>query len=142
MGRITSRDINKAIFRPQDKNDNPELLTKVYTITGNENQLDDEGYPILLDEPYEEDGQEYIDPAELRDEAYAKYVRGQRVKYYVKQDNAGHFYNPIGLYGKQKQRKGSQDVWRFRETSKQAFELYIKFLKTRNVAWLQQAERE
>ena len=50
-------------------------------------------------------------------DAYAKRITlGKRVKYYVKRGRYGKLYNPIGMY--------------------------INFLRTKNIAWLNNAERD
>ena len=67
-------------------------------------------------------------------------------KMYVKRGRHGHLFNPIGLYSegteyKQKRHAGKPE-WELKPVNKKAFDFYINFLKTKNVAWLRNAERE
>jgi hypothetical protein len=39
-------------------------------------------------------------------------------------------------------RHAGRPEWEFKETTKQVFDKYINFLKTKNVAWLNNAERD
>ena len=39
-------------------------------------------------------------------------------------------------------RHAGRPEWQFKETTKQVFDKYINFLKTKNVAWLNNAERD
>jgi hypothetical protein len=83
-------------------------------------------------------------------ESLAKVVHvGKNIQYYVKYatygGDAGHMVNPNGLnhnksdftaidrYGREK--------YTYRKVRKEVFDLYKKFLETRNIAWLRQAER-
>jgi hypothetical protein len=68
------------------------------------------------------------------------------VRFSIKINNNGKAYNPISLYGAEKSNGFLERVCKnndkFRDISAKAFSLYIKFLKTKNVAWLHNAERE
>jgi len=43
---------------------------------------------------------------------------------------------------KKQLRHAGRPEWEFKETNEQVFTKYIKFLKTKNTAWLNNAERE
>jgi|TARA_R100001163_G_scaffold12639_1_gene11827 hypothetical protein len=110
-------------------------IVDVFTIFGKHSSSDDDGYPRL--------------PSEEQDHhnAYAKRVSvGNRIKYYVKRGRYGRLYNPIGLYSegtaKKQLRHAGRPEWQFKEATEQVFDKYIKFLKTKNVAWLNNAERD
>jgi hypothetical protein len=116
------------------KEEDNTRATTIYTIYGRHDFEDDSGFPRL-----EEDKEESND-------AYAKAVTvGARQKYYVKRGRYGRLYNPIGLYsegqsGKQMRHAGRPE-WTFQETGKEVFDKYLNFLKTKNAAWLNNAER-
>ena len=77
--------------------------------------------------------------------AYAKQIENEGKKlYYVKQNRYGSLYNPQGMYSERNQAKmnryGAQ--WSFKEVTQKTFDQYLKFLETKNEAWLSNAERE
>lgn len=82
---------------------------------------------------------------ESSSKAYAKQVNidGQII-YYIKQDRYGSLYNPQGLYSERNQTKLTRYgvKWSFKEVTKKTFDNYLKFLETKNKAWLANAERE
>jgi len=110
----------------------------VYTISGKHDSLLN-GNPILLDTDTED--------AEDRAAAYAKAVdkAGQK-KYYVKMSNEGKMFNPIGMmhehHSKQIDRQRGRNVFEFTEVNLQAFNMYVRFLQSKNTAYLSHAERE
>lgn len=90
-----------------------------------------------------------IDP--LSDDCFAKEVlingeSGPRSKYYIKMGASGFMFNPWGLFSEGTQgqfaKHSGKDVWEFREVNSKSFEYYLKFLRTRNNAWINNAERE
>jgi|TARA_Y100000356_G_scaffold132282_1_gene137301 hypothetical protein len=82
---------------------------------------------------------------ESSNKAYAKKVsiEGQDI-YYVKRDKYGSLYNPQGMYSERNQTKLNRygAKWSFMEVSKSAYDKYLKFLDSKNEAWLSNAERE
>lgn len=65
---------------------------------------------------------------------------------HIKLDNNGKLYNPISIYGETKQSSFLDRVCRsqnkFKEVNDKAFNMYLSFLKTKNIAWFNNAERE
>ena len=119
----------------KSKSDSNQSVADVFTMKGKQSFVDDDGYPRL-----EEDDQDNYN-------AFAKKVTiGQRAKYYVKRGRHGKLFNPIGLYSegtaKKQLRHAGKPEWEYKETTQEVFNKYIRFLKTRNVAWLNNAERE
>jgi hypothetical protein len=144
--RIRSSDLMTSMYSPKDQRvrsaDEAETGTVVYTVNGKEDDKDPDGKPVLLDLEYE-DGSKLL--AERRDEAYAKVVvSDDRNRYYVKQGPNGKLFNPVGLYqeGNVNRKRAGESQWKYREVNKKVFDLYTQFLKTKNVAWLTNAERE
>jgi len=106
--------------------------TLLYTIFGKHDWLDEEGFPRI--------NQEVPD-------AYAKSIVGNsKTKFFVKRGRYGKLYNPIGLYSEgtanKQLRHAGRPEWEFRQETEEVFNFYIKFLKTKNSAWLHNAERE
>lgn len=78
---------------------------------------------------------------------YAKKIlrEDESIKYSVKTDTKGKLFNPISIYGQEKTNnfldKTCKDT-KFRTVNFKTFEMYIKFLNTKNLSWLHNAERE
>jgi hypothetical protein len=119
----------------EDKAEDKKRIVDVFTISGKQTEKDSDGFPRL-----DEDQQDHYD-------AYAKRITlGKRVKYYVKRGRYGKLYNPIGMYSegtaKKQMRHAGRPEWEFKETNETVFNKYINFLRTKNVAWLNNAERD
>lgn len=67
-------------------------------------------------------------------------------KFYIKIGTYGRIFNPIGLFSEGKNEKFIAKIGRkefeFKEVNQKVFELYLNFLSTKNIAWLNNAERE
>ena len=119
----------------EDKIEEKSKTVDVFTISGKHTEKDSEGFPRL-----DEDQQDHH-------EAYAKRIKiGNRIKYYVKRGRYGKLYNPIGMYSegtsKKQVRHAGRPEWEFKETNEDVFRKYINFLRTKNTAWLHNAERD
>lgn len=82
---------------------------------------------------------------ESSDAAYAKrVVVNEKEIHYIKQDRYGNLFNPQGMYSERNQSQSTRfsKTWDFRVVTPKAFDLYLKFLETKNEAWLSNAERE
>ena len=127
MARISNEDMDKSLYKPAPKNTN-EIQDK-----------DSRGvvaYTILLKEVEEDD------PS-----AYAKTVwANDKTIYYVKQNKYGGLYNPNGMYSEgnasKELRHAGRPNWVFISVGRKVFNYYLKFLETKNEAWLINAERE
>lgn len=103
-----------------------------YTVLGNQEYFDEEKKPRIDDE----------------DKALAKSVSidGRSPKYYIKVGTYGKIYNPIGLYSEGHSEKFLAKIGRkqfeFKEVNQKIFDMYVTFLTTKNLAWLNNAERE
>lgn len=75
---------------------------------------------------------------------YAKIIRSDNIdKYYIRLNTWDKLYNPISVYDREdKTLNFGNSNNRFKEVSYNAFVLYGKFLKTKNIAWLNKAQRE
>ena len=135
--KLRQEELEKAIFRPNGasganplNDESDESYTIFYTMVGENGQKSKEGNFLV-----KEDG-----PA-----TYAKkVVYGLKAKYFVKINRQGHCFNPLGIYEIGKSRSnpklGERD-FRFREVSLQVFDFYLEFLKTKNNAYLLNAQR-
>ena len=66
-----------------------------------------------------------------------------RASYYVKVGRDGSFFDPWGIAeGTEKKEFGSESYWRFKSVNKKCFELYIRFLESKNNSFRLHAERE
>ena len=106
--------------------------TAFYTMFGKHEWVDDGGFPRM--------DSENVD-------TFAKSITDEdKNKFFAKRGRYGKLFNPIGIYsegtaGKQMRHAGRHE-WQFKEVSKKTFDFYIRFLKTKNSAWLHNAERE
>lgn len=118
-----------------------EKVAEVYTFSKNKHVKNADGYPII---PIEDSTLEDI--LAMKD-AYAVLVEdGIKTRYYVRRGRHGRLFNPIGMYsegnsGKQLRHAGKPE-WVLNECPEKIFKYYIEFLKTKNIAWLNNAERE
>lgn len=68
-------------------------------------------------------------------------------KYMIKLDRSGKFLNPFSVYDESRAHQTFLDSvcrtdHKFKEVSEKAFQFYIKFLATKNMSLLNNAERE
>lgn len=149
--RIKLSELDKNIFRPNetlvlDPDNSIDPVVTVYTIKGKEDEIDSDGLPVLKDTLYERpNGEQYIVAAETFDDAYAKKTfNGKRPRYYVKMNQRGDLYSPFGMYeewNNKKKKDSGEPTWQFREVNQRVFDFYTSFLKTKNKAYLQNADR-
>lgn len=84
------------------------------------------------------------------DTVYAKKISrlDGSVKYLVKLDRTSKLYNPISTLDNIENNKNLfiNDVCRqgnkFKEVNQKTFDWYVRFLSTKNISWLHNAERE
>lgn len=102
-----------------------------YTVLGSHSSLDTSGNPIV------EDKKNAL--------AYMKENNGEK-QYYLKVGLYGKVFNPIGLYSEGKQNKFLSKIGKeeyvFTRVNEKVFDMYVNFLRTKNIAWLNNAERE
>ena len=139
VNKFRDNELSKAI-KPIDKNkpiggleDIKSNVTTYYTIIGKHDALSEDGFPIV---------------SEKSNDIYAKMViANNRIKYFIRTDSRGYAYNPMGMFVNErasvhtKELKGIKDKI-FAEVNQKSFNYYIQFLKTKNVAWYRNAERE
>lgn len=103
-----------------------------FTILGQQDYLDSDNRPKLKDE--------------TKCLAKSVTIDNRPTKYYIRVGTYGKVYNPIGLYSEGHSEKFLSKMgkkqFEFKEVNKTIFDYYIKFLTTKNIAWLNHAERE
>lgn len=116
------------------KNTNPPQKTyQYYTILGDHDFLDNDSRPRANEE---------------NTKVVAKTITtdNKPTRYYIKVGTYGKIYNPIGLFSEGQNSKFLSKIGRkqfeFKEVNSKIFDLYINFLTTKNIAWLNNAERE
>lgn len=78
----------------------------------------------------------------------SKHTLAKRInnKFYIRVGTYGRIYNPIGMFSEGKSDKFVAKVGKkefdFKEVNQKIFDLYLNFLSTKNIAWLNNAERE
>lgn len=102
-----------------------------YTIIGFQDHIDDNKRPVLHKES---------------DKCFAKVINTEdNKKYYIKIGTYGRLYNPIGMYSEGNSNKflsrSGKNEYSFKEVDSGIFDMYINFLSTKNLAWLNNAER-
>ena len=125
------------IIYPDKTNENSQRIETIYTMIGTQDHLESD-YPCLSLTSAQ---------AEESADAYAMKIQiGKRTKYYAKTGRHGRLFNPIGMYSEgtaaKKLGHAGRLEWRFIEIGERVFYFYRDFLKTRNLAYLNNAERE
>lgn len=123
---------NNNIFNSQKENENSSEIS--YTLTGMEDYLDQSELPLLKDNE--------------SDKVFAKKVirKNGTKKFLIRLAANGKLFNPMSIYGLEKEKTFLDRICRsnskFKEVNHKVFDLYIKFLQSKNISWLNNAERE
>jgi hypothetical protein len=117
---------------------NPEQKHSLYaynyfTLFGQHDDFDDEGNPTTNDEK--------------KGFAYTRLNTNDKTEqYFLKVGLYGKIFNPIGLYSEGRENKFMSKIgkneYNFTKVNKKVFDMYVNFLRTKNLAWLNNAERE
>lgn len=122
---------NSFIFS-QDGLNKSISTNQYYTLVGQEDFIDDDNNPRIKNDS--------------DDRVLAKKTVRTKLKYSIKIDNAGKFYNPLSPISSVKPIKILQTISipnsRFKEVNKTVFNMYLNFLRSKNIAWINNAERE
>lgn len=105
-----------------------KIEDQFYTIWGMEDFIDDDG-----------NTRQKIETKNT----FAKKVNG---KYLIKVGLDNRVYNPLGLFSEGKPNKVlakiGKNEFNFKKVNSKVFDLYVSFLRTKNIAWLNNANRE
>lgn len=106
----------------------PTLAEQFFTILGSHDYLDDLNRPRTSVE---------------NKNTLAKIVNQ---KCYIKTGLYGKIYNPMGMFSEGKNEKFiakiGKKAYEFKQVNQKIFDMYVNFLSTKNLAWLNNAERE
>lgn len=126
-------DFENCIFQSSSTEINNTTTDSFYTTADHSAFTDGEGYCRT--------------ESENNQAVYAKKIKRDdgTIKYLVKTDTRGKLFNPLSIYGQEKTTnfldKTCRDT-KFKSVNFRTFEMYIKFLTTKNLSWLHNAERE
>lgn len=111
-----------------------------YTISGLETSVDQDGYPLIDKES---------------EDVYAKKIKNRKDKnihggithsFYIRLHSKNQLFNPLEKHTVEKQSlsyvdKVCKSNQSFVEVNRSVFEMYLEFLKTKRLAWLESAQR-
>jgi hypothetical protein len=119
------------IFKINNVKEESESEYTYYTLLGKHSAVDQNGYPLV-------DNKE-------KSMAYTKNINNN-IQYYLKVGLYGKIFNPMGLYSEGRQNKFLSKIgkneYNFTKVNQKVFDMYLNFLKSKNIAWLNNAERE
>jgi hypothetical protein len=116
-----------------------------YCLLGNEDYLDQMGFPRANNE---------------NENVVAKVIFSKKTKhfsdshktygrYYIKLDPNSKIFNPKQIFSSVKDKESlsfinniCKNEWNFKEVTPQIFQKYITFLRTKNLSWLKDAQRD
>lgn len=122
---------NNNVFDTKNTREHIDL----YTIAGEEDEVNN-GVPIRNNDD---------------DKVYAKKIQRSdaSLKYLIRLDPSAKLFNPLSIYDQTDKRQATEFLnsvcrtnKKFKEVNSKTFELYLKFLSTKNISWLHNAERE
>lgn len=107
--------------------------SKYYTMSGYESFTDHDGIPSAK----EDEATKIFAKQTIREDGTTKYS--------IRLDREKKLFNPVSIYGN-KDLKLLENISRnnkqYKEVNKKVFDMYLQFLRTKNIAWLHNAERE
>jgi hypothetical protein len=127
---------DQFIFRQSKKNTKKTESESVelYTLMDNHDYTDEASNPRS-----KVDNDKVLAKKFLREDGTTKFM--------VKRDGSGKLFNPLSIYGDNQSRasnfldKTCKD-FKFRTVNMKIFDYYVSFLRTKNLSWLYNAERE
>jgi hypothetical protein len=137
--------INPQDFILQQKTSVEDLF---YTLEGEHDALDDQGYPTVAGSKLDRVFAKAIYGRKPRELKINNGVNRISYRYYILANPEKIPYNPKKLHSVEKKDKLSfvnnvcKEGWSFIEVSKTAFDKYLMFLKTKNLKWLKETQRE
>jgi hypothetical protein len=112
------------------KTDNKE--SELFTIIGKHSYIDENENPRVN--------------SETQEVCAKKIISETSTKFYIKTGLYGKIYDPIGLFSEGTSAKflarAGKKAWDFKEVNQKVFDMYLSFLRTKNKAWLNNAQRE
>lgn len=125
-------DANDFIFQ-QKVSENVDKLDEFYSMTGDQDYYDDNNNPRLV-----KDGSKTL--------AKKLFTEKSRPRYLILMNTDGKLHNPLNITSKQKMTSNFLDRKcrepKFKSVSEKTFNMYVNFLKSKNLSWLYNADRE
>lgn len=145
--RISTREWEESLYstgaKKRTAEDKPKDGTSYYTFIGHQDSMDASGYPILIYSPVYK--REEWEKAKHEWILAKKVCTNGRTTYFVKIDQNGELFNPIGMYTHKNdrifQKKKDLERQKLVAVKKDIFYFYLRFLSTKNKAWLSQAKQ-
>lgn len=116
------------------KTEDSNVDEQLFTLIGHEDFIDSVGLAQVC--------------SSNNDKIFAKQMsrKDGSTKFMVRLASNGKLFNPLSIYGIEQDNSFLNRVCRsnkkFREVNQKTFSWYLKFLNTKNIAWLNNAERE
>lgn len=125
--------MNDFIFSVNKNKQEEKKEDEFYTIEGNEDSKDINGNPRII--------------KENKNVCAKKLFRSDgSYRFYIRLSNNGSLYNPISVYGEEKNStfldRVVREGFKFKEVNNKVFDMYLNFLRTKNIAWYYNTERE
>lgn len=124
---------------------NTQKENKFYCLIGSEDFLDNEGFPRTNED------NEKVSAKVIFSKKSKHFTDSEKSfgRHYIKLDPNSKIFNPKKILSSV-QEKNSLDFinntckesWSFQEVTPQIFQKYIMFLKTKNLSWLKDAQRD
>lgn len=130
----SQQKVNNSFIYFQDESKNKfTRLDKLYVLSGQEDFIDEDGNP----RKHNDNGDTY---------AKASFKEDGSVHYFIKITGNGKPYNPIDSYLNVKTssiyKTIGKNTIQFHKVNHKVFDTYINFLRTKNISWLHNTERE
>lgn len=119
---------NQFVVDHKKQQEQEKSVCKYYACVGDGDYVDDEGN-------YRHE--------EVKENTLAK---SEDDKFFIKIGLDNRAYNPIGMFSEGQRNKILSKIgkkeFNFKRVNQRVFELYLSFLKTKNIAWLNNTNRE
>lgn len=131
-----------AIFNSKPNSINTD---KFYCLLGSEDFLDDNGFPRCEKET------ENVSAKEVYSKKPKHFTDSEKsyARFYIKLDPNSKVFNPKKILSFVQDKDSLNFInnickteWTFKEVTPQIFQKYITFLKTQNLSWLKDAQRD
>lgn len=122
-----------------------EKIVKFYVVQGQHDFLDGEGYPRANQEKNE------VCAKAIPDKPTKHFgdSRGSDYRYYIRMDADQELFNPVKILSTVKNKKNNhfinsvcKNTNAFKEVTPTIFSKYIEYLKSKDIRWLKEAQRE
>lgn len=121
-----------TLNKQKSTDENSDSITNYYTILGDHEFIDQNNRPRAN--------------KESKNVVAKSTSKNNLNKFYIKIGTYGKIFNPMGLFSEGKNEKFIAKIgkkeFEFKEVNQKVFDLYLNFLSTKNLAWLNNAERE